>query len=141
MYMFFYMKYLFQCKYLFKFKLSLHFLLYTFVYELKLNNPLWLELASIDNLKISWLLLVFWHIKYDTIFYDCTLHQQKRNSLPIKVTFLLVMCSRWENRKGLEWYWSVDGFQCSHISHSWTCNLTNMETKIWRVIGKKDAFL
>ena len=64
------MNYLFKCMYLFKFKLSPYMLLlYTLGYKLKLKNPLWLDLARIDHLEDSWLLLAFWHINYYIIRY------------------------------------------------------------------------
>ena len=72
-------KYLFQCMYLFMFKLSLHMLLfYTLVYESKLKNPLWLELASIDYLENSWLFLFFRHINYYIQYLIIVLYAYKK---------------------------------------------------------------
>ena len=58
------------CTYLLKFKLPLYLLLvYTLRYELKVQNPKRMDLASIGFNLDSWLLLAFWHIQYYIIQY------------------------------------------------------------------------
>lgn len=60
---------MFQSTYLAKFKLPLHLLL---TYTLEYENQMWRDLASIDNFKNSWLLLVFSHINHYMIQYFIT---------------------------------------------------------------------
>ena len=62
---FFCIKYLFQHTYLFKFKLLLYLLVLSILtFELKIKNPMWLDLASIGNLENSLLPSFFWHINF-----------------------------------------------------------------------------